>query len=87
MLVKSAHCALIPHEVNCVVSHEHTTVAIDNTDNCPICAFDFYPVLVQTPNLLPDAQLFSYAEITPQLSDVILRQSTHLFLLRAPPAV
>jgi hypothetical protein len=87
MLVKSVHCVLIPHEVSSVILSTQTTVSPSQGDACPICSFDFYPVIIHSLNLLPAVQVFSYSETTSQLSDEILRQAIHLFLLRAPPSV
>jgi hypothetical protein len=86
ILVKSAHCALIPHDMQAKVQTSHTVVGEVSDNDCPICSFDFYPVVVAPLTVVPDATLIAYAESTPSLASVIVQRSSHIFLLRAPPA-
>lgn len=85
MMVKSVHCVLIPHDLNTTVMDGRTVVAQNQADNCLICSFDFYPVILHSLKVLPDVTRFAYSERIYCLVDALVRQATHLFLLRAPP--
>ncbi|WP_068705204.1 hypothetical protein [Paludibacter jiangxiensis] len=86
LMVKSVHCVLISHDVVTEAVNGQTTVSTDQPDSCPICSFDFYPVILHSLKVLPDVTRFAYSERLYSLIDAPVKQATHLFLLRAPPA-
>lgn len=85
LMVKSVHCVLISHDAVIEAVNGQTTVSSDQPDNCPICSFDFYPVILHSLKVLPDVTRFAYSERIYCLVDAPVKQATHLFLLRAPP--
>lgn len=85
LLVKSVHCVFISHDLVEVTHSTHTSVSQNQSDSCPICSFDFFPVIVHSLQILPDVNAFSYLERIYALVTTPVSFVTHLFLLRAPP--
>jgi hypothetical protein len=85
LMVKSVHCVLISHDAVTEAVNGQATFSPDQPDSCPICSFDFYPVILHSLKVLPDVTRFAYSERQYSLVDALVKQATHLFLLRAPP--
>jgi hypothetical protein len=85
LTVKSVHCVLISHDTNVTAINGLTVLSQDEADNCPICAFDFYPVILHSLKVLPDVTPFAYSPLTAALVAAPEKRTTPFFLLRAPP--
>ena len=63
LMVKSVHCVLVPHDYQSIaLVNGQTTISTDKTDSCPICSFDFFPVILHSLKVLPDVTPFAYAQ-------------------------
>ena len=86
LMVKSVHCVLVPHDYQGIaLVNGQTTISTDKTDSCPICSFDFFPVILHSLKVLPDVTPFAYAQHLFSRSEAPVQQISYLYLLRAPP--
>ena len=87
LMVKSVHCVLIPHDTSTTVLNGHAVVFADKSDHCPICSFDFFPVILHSLKVLPDVSSYFYTESSFCIIESPEKQPLRLFSLRAPPAI
>lgn len=96
LLIKPVHLLVHDHShdheqelvSHCDESHPSATVQFGaKHEVCPICDFEFCQFIPQQKVLLPYvASSFCLKQVAPTLTCVI-RKSSHLFQLRAPPVV
>jgi hypothetical protein len=87
LMVKSVHCALVSHHYhNITVANGQTSYSAAKSDNCAICSFDFFPVVLHSLKVLPDVTPFLYTRLIYSQAETPVQQVSYLYLLRAPPA-
>ena len=88
-MLKTTHLLFVHHNLTeNTVNRPGETILLNPTDyDCPVCDFEFCSFLSE---IQPDNQktpdIFAELQI-PQTIDCIVNQSSHHFLLRAPPAI
>jgi hypothetical protein len=87
LLIKPIHILLVHHELSgkvCATEHGQV-VTIDHYEDCPICDFEFCTFIPQQKTSIPQAICIVFKQQTPHTVTCLIRQSSHLFQLRAPP--
>jgi hypothetical protein len=88
LMVKSVHCVLIPHDYQNIAStNGQASFTAGKADSCPICSFDFFPVVLHSLKVLPDVAPFLFAKQAFNHTETPVKQVSYLYLLRAPPVV
>ena len=89
LLIKPTHSLLAHHELSeGICANEHgLTVTTDHYKDCPICDFEFCTFIPQKQISIPQVTMIVCNEQTPSTFACLASISTHLFQLRAPPAV
>lgn len=87
MLYKPVHTLLAHHEM---VAHagscgHHQHLITNQVKSCPVCSFEFYVFTLQQKVCLPEAVFIYHDQPTAQTQSCDIRQSSHIFQLRAPP--
>jgi len=89
MLFQPVHILFVHHELSEVVcATEHgLAVKTDHYKDCPICNFEFCTFIPQKQIIVPHAIVVVCKEQTLCTVACLANLSTHLFQLRAPPAL
>ena len=89
LLIQPAHILFVHHELSeGVCSSEHgQAVTTDHYKDCPICDFEFCTFIPQKQINIPQATVIVRKEQTLRTVACLANLSTHLFQLRAPPAL
>jgi len=87
LLIKPAHSLLAHHELaNGICVNQHgLSVSTNHYKDCPICDFEFCTFIPQQETAVPQAICIVYHQQSAHAVNCIIRQSFHLFQLRAPP--
>ncbi|NDP21915.1 MAG: hypothetical protein GZ091_12670 [Paludibacter sp.] len=88
-LIKPAHSLFAHHQHSegiCITESEHAITA-DHYKDCPVCDFEFCTFIPQKQISIPQATLIIRKEQTLRTVACLAQKSTHLFQLRAPPAL
>jgi hypothetical protein len=86
-LFKPVHILLAHHghsEKVCTNGHQQAVNA-DFCRDCPICDFEFYTFIPQQKASVPQAIYILFDQQTTHTVNRHIRQSSHIFQLRAPP--
>ena len=87
LLFKPVHVLLAHHELSeksCTYGHQQAFTA-NHCKDCPICDFEFYAFIPQQITSVPQAIYILYGQQTAHTVNCHIRQSSHIFQLRAPP--
>jgi len=87
LLIKPTHILLVHHALaeNTCANEHGQTVTTDHYKDCPICDFEFCTFIPQQEASVPQALCTFFKQQTAHTVTCLIRQSTHLFQLRAPP--
>ncbi|MEI7502328.1 MAG: hypothetical protein WCJ61_03505 [Paludibacter sp.] len=89
LLIKPVHSFLAHHELPegiCATEHG-LAVTTDHYKDCPICDFEFCTFIPQKQISIPQVTVIVRNEQTVHTVACMANLSTHLFQLRAPPAL
>lgn len=89
LLIKPVHSVLARHEHSegvCANLHG-TAVTTDHFKDCPICDFEFCTFIPQKQISIPQVNMIVRRDQTLRTIACLASKSTHLFQLRAPPAL
>jgi len=87
LLFKPVHVLLAHHELSEKIGtngHQQTVTA-DHCKDCPICDFEFYIFIPQQKTDVPQAIYILFDQQAAHTVNCRIRQSSHIFQLRAPP--
>ena len=89
MLVKPVHSLLAHHELSeGICTHElGQAVTTNHHKDCPVCDFEFCTFIPQKQISIPHATMIVRNEQTLSTVACLANNSSHLFQLRAPPAL
>ena len=89
LLIKPAHSFFVHHEhlVSICTTEHGQVVTTDHYKDCPICDFEFCTFIPQKQINIPQATVIVRKEQTLRTVACLANLSTHLFQLRAPPAL
>jgi len=89
LLIKPAHSFFVHHEhlVSICTTAQGQAVTTEHYKDCPICDFEFCTFIPQKQISIPQATMIARNEQTPCTVACLANNSTHLFRLRAPPAL
>jgi len=86
LCMKPLHVLFIHHEQNGHFLSENA-ISGEHQHNCPVCNFEFCEFIPRKAIVVPTAYCSFHKEQTPRIVACLIRQSSHLFQLRAPPAL
>ena len=89
LLIQPVHILFVHHELSevvCATEHE-LAVNTDHYKDCPICNFEFCTFIPQKQISVTHAIVVVCKEQTLRTVACLANLSTHLFQLRAPPAL
>jgi len=89
LLIKPAHILLAHHDLSEGVCADQHGLAFttDHYSDCPICDFEFCTFIPQNKINIPQVTMVVRKEQTLHTVACLANLSTHLFQLRAPPAL
>ena len=89
LLIKPAHSLFAHHEhlVSICTTAQGQAVTTEHYKDCPICDFEFCTFIPQKQISIPQATMIARNEQTPCTVACLANNSSHLFQLRAPPAL
>ena len=89
LLIQPAHILFVHHELSERICSTENGQAIttDHYKDCPICDFEFCTFIPQKQISIPQATMIVRNEQTLRTVACLANISTHLFQLRAPPAL
>lgn len=87
LLIKPAHILLTHHDQSngAFANGYGQAVTTSNHKDCPICDFEFCIFIPQQKTSVPQALCTFFKQQTAHTVTCLIRQSSHLFQLRAPP--
>lgn len=87
LLIKPAHILLVHHDLSELTTEhsEQTTLSNPHHSDCAICDFEFCFFISTGQVNVPKVCEVYANELTPQIVDCIVNQTSHHFQLRAPP--
>ena len=89
LIIQPAHILLVHHEFQegvCATEHG-LAVTTNHYKDCPICDFEFCTFIPQKQISISQATVIVRKEQTLHTVACLANKSTHLFQLRAPPAL
>jgi hypothetical protein len=89
MLIKPAHSFFVHHEhsVSICTSEQREALTTDHYKDCTVCVFEFCTFIPQKQICIPQATVIVRKEQIVRTVTCLANNSTHLFQLRAPPAL
>jgi len=84
LLIKPIHLLTAHHHELSLV--QENAVSGERHESCSICDFEFCQFIPQQKTSVPQAICVVYTQQTAHTVTCLIRQSSHLFQLRAPPA-
>ncbi|OIP84815.1 MAG: hypothetical protein AUK44_01575 [Porphyromonadaceae bacterium CG2_30_38_12] len=89
LLVKPVHSFFVHHShtEGICTSEEGHAFTTDHFKDCPICEFDFCTLIIQKTTNLPKAVVIVRDIKSSRTVSCLVNNPTHLFQLRAPPAL
>jgi len=87
LLIKPVHVLLAHHELpeKIGTNGHQQAVSANRCKDCPICDFEFYTFIPQQKASVPQAIYILFDQQTAHSVNCHIRQSSHIFQLRAPP--
>lgn len=89
LLIKPIHILLAHHtsEIELCTHHHDVAFTADHHKDCPICDFEFCTFIPQKQTNIPSVHFIVRNEQTHPTVACLATISSHLFQLRAPPAL